>query len=155
MEKHKTESFEFPSFIVYCFGELQTVNMVIQYFMIHKTEKNIDINLFLSRLVSSGIEAYAKGKNLKGKIEVKRINKYFEENNTLLSSEKYSDMMFFWNPDFCTEKLGLTERQKALMMDHVKSVYYPNEDFDWREDGFFPKDSFNWRSKDFSEDVFF
>lgn len=153
MEKCKTEAFGFPSFAIYCFGKLDAVNMVIQYFALHTEKDDLDLNVFVSRIVDSGLEAYAEGKNFKGKLNVRDINKYFKENGKLLSPEKYHSMVFFWKPDYCAEELGLTERQKALMMDYYKSIYYPDEDFDWREEGFFPEDTFEWTKENrLSED---
>ena len=34
---------------------------------------------------------------------------------------------------FCAKRLGLDDVKKAKMMDALKSIYYPDEDFDWHE----------------------
>lgn len=37
------------------------------------------------------------------------------------------------NPDFCAKRLGLNDVKRTKMMDAFKSIYYPDEDFDWHE----------------------
>lgn len=61
------------------------------------------------------------------------LNELLEGANLLIDGGKFSLLAFFWNPDFCAKRLGLDDVKKAKMMDALKSIYYPDEDFDWHE----------------------
>lgn len=39
----------------------------------------------------------------------------------------------FWNREFAAKRLGLTDAQTEHMMDALKGIFYPDEDFDWKE----------------------
>lgn len=47
--------------------------------------------------------------------------------------QRTSLLAFFLNPDFCAKRLGLNDVKRTKMMDAFKSIYYPDEDFDWHE----------------------
>lgn len=134
MERQRTVTFETPCICVNCYGNGNAVNELEAFWDLHVKQESCDfvadvtIEMLLNR-----IEGFAIGKNPSGEAAAKAMNDRLDGVSLLIGGGKFSLLAFFWNPSFYSKKFGLSEEENALMMDKLKSIYYPDEDFDWRE----------------------
>ena len=134
MERQRTVTFETPCIYINCYGKGDAVSELEAFWDLHVNQESCDfvtdvaIEMLLNR-----IEGFAVGKNLLGEAAAQTMNDRLDGADLLIGGGKFSLLAFFWNPSFYSKKLGLSEEENALMMDKLKSIYYPNENFDWRE----------------------
>lgn len=129
MKEYATGAFEFPSLNIFCFGQKADVKSIGSFFASHTAGgQQIDINTFLLRFVASGTEAYCESKDLKGKSDAKRFNKYLRSNGVLLSEDKYLDMMFFFNTDEMCKRLDISQSERDEMISEIEATYFAGKE---------------------------
>lgn len=134
MELKKTATFETPAIYVNCYGERNAVGKLAEFWDSHAAQGSCDfVNDVAIEMLMNRIEGFAIARDPAGKPAVGALNELLKGANLLIDGGKFSLLAFFWNPDFCAKRLGLDDAKKAKMMDALKSIYYPDEDFDWRE----------------------
>lgn len=100
----------------------------------HAAQGSCDfVNDVAIEMLMNRIEGFAIARDPAGEPAAGALNELLEGANLLIDGGKFSLLAFFWNPDFCAKRLGLDDVKKAKMMDALKSIYYPDEDFDWHE----------------------
>lgn len=134
MELKKTATFETPAIYVNCYGERNAVGKLAEFWDSHAAQGSCDfVNDVAIEMLMNRIEGFAIAMDPAGEPAAGALNELLEGANLLIDGGKFSLLAFFWNPDFCAKKLGLDDVKKAKMMDALKSIYYPDEDFDWHE----------------------
>lgn len=134
MELKKTATFETPAIYVNCYGERNAVGKLAEFWDSHAAQGSCDfVNDVAIEMLMNRIEGFAIARDPAGEPAAGALNELLESANLLIDGGKFSLLAFFWNPDFCAKRLGLDDVKKAKMMDALKSIYYPDEDFDWHE----------------------
>lgn len=134
MELKKTATFETPAIYVNCYGERNAVGKLAEFWDSHAAQGSCDfVNDVAIEMLMNRIEGFAIARDPAGEQAAGTLNELLEGANLLIDGGKFSLLAFFWNPDFCAKRLGLDDVKKAKMMDALKSIYYPDEDFDWHE----------------------
>lgn len=134
MELKKTATFETPAIYVNCYGERNAVGKLAKFWDSHAAQGSCDfVNDVAIEMLMNRIEGFAIARDPAGEPAAGALNELLEGANLLIDGGKFSLLAFFWNPDFCAKRLGLDDVKKAKMMDALKSIYYPDEDFDWHE----------------------
>lgn len=134
MERQKTATFETPGVYINCYGPEPAIDDLLAFWELHSEREHcINIPVFIDRVLMHNVQAFVIGKDFAGKVAAKGCNKRLENAGLHIDGGRFSLLAFFWNREFAAKRLGLTDAQTERMMDALKGIYYPDEDFDWRE----------------------
>ena len=105
--------FEFADLCLYCVGTKGAINLLTQYYKIHKNR--LDRKNFIQRIISSKIYTYAESTSPRTILQCRTINKQLNQANLLMDIEQFDEATFLANPKKWIEALGDEELYNSVV----------------------------------------
>lgn len=99
--------YEFADLCLYCVGTKGALNLLNQYYKIHKNR--LDRKNFIQRIISSKIYTYAESTSPRTILQCQAINKQLNQSDLLMDIEQFDEATFLADPKKWIEALDAKE----------------------------------------------